>query len=91
MGDIHQPTSQNRTGWFSNQSFGEGMKPWDEICKIVNVTHEQIQQINETAKIVGVSCRQVLEAFRFSDERALIFPVECSAIFWWKIIARRRM
>ena len=26
VGDTHEPTSQSRTGWFSNQSFGEGMK-----------------------------------------------------------------
>ena len=29
VGDTHEPTSQSRTGWFSNQSFGEGMKSWD--------------------------------------------------------------
>ena len=62
VGDTHEPTSQSRIGWFSNQSFGEGMKSWDEICKAVNVTYEQTQQVDETAKIVGVSRWEVLEA-----------------------------
>ena len=26
---------------------------WDEICEAVNVTYEQTQQIDETAKIVA--------------------------------------
>ena len=55
VGDTHKPTSQSRTGWFSNQSFGEGMKSWDEISEAVNVTYEQTQQIDETAKIVDIS------------------------------------
>ena len=55
MGDAHEPTSQSQTGWFSNQSFGEGMKSWDEISEAVNVTYEQTQQIDETAKIVDIS------------------------------------
>ena len=67
------------------------MKSWDEISEAVNVTYEQTQQIDETAKIVGFSCRELLEAFGFSDERALIFNDEYSAIVWWKIIARRGM
>jgi len=73
VGDTHEPTSQSRIGWFSNQSFGEGMKSWDEICNAVNVTHEQTQQVDETAKIIGVSRREVLEALGFSDEWAVIF------------------
>ena len=56
MDDIHQPTSRNRTGWLSNQGFGEGTKSWDEICKAVNVTYEQTQQVDETAKLVGGRC-----------------------------------
>ena len=57
----------------------------------MNVTYEQTQQVDETAKIVGAICKEVLEAFGFSDERALIFRDKCSAIVWWKVIARRRM
>ena len=38
------------------------MKTWDEICEAVNVTYEQTQQVDETAKIVGVSRWEVLEA-----------------------------
>ena len=67
VGDTHEPTSQNRTGWFTNQSFGEGMKSWDEISEAVNVTYEQTKQVDETAKIVGVSRWEVLEALGFSD------------------------
>ena len=55
VGDIHQPTSQSRTSWFTHQSFGEGIKSWDEICKAVNVTQEQTKQVDETTKIVGVN------------------------------------
>ena len=72
VGDTHEPTSQSRTGWFSNQSFGEGMKSWDEISEAVNVTYEQTQQVDETAKIVGVSRWEVLEALGISDEWELI-------------------
>ena len=49
------------------------MKTWDEISEAVNVNYEQTQQIDETAKIVGVSRWEVLEASGFSDERAFIF------------------
>ena len=49
------------------------MKSWDEILKPVNVTYEQTQQVDETAKIVGVSRWEVPEALGFSDEWALIF------------------
>ena len=73
VGDTHKPTSQSRTGWFSNQSFGEGMKSWDEISEAVNVTYEQTQQVDETAKIVDVSRWEVLEALGFSDEWAFVF------------------
>ena len=73
VGDTHEPTSQNRTSWFSNQSFGEGMKSWDEISEAVNLTYEQTKQVDETAKIVGVSRREVLEAIGFSDEWVLTF------------------
>ena len=52
VGDSHQSTSQSRTGWFTNQSFGEGLKSWDEICKAVNISYEQTKQIDEIAKIV---------------------------------------
>ena len=41
---------------------------WDEISEAVNVTYEQTQQVDETAKIVGVSRWEVLEALGFSDE-----------------------
>ena len=44
------------------------MKTWDEISEAVNVTYEQTQQVDETAKIVGVSRWEVLEALGFSDE-----------------------
>ena len=46
VGDTHQPTSQSRTGWFINQSFGEGMKSWDEICKAMIVTNELTQSLS---------------------------------------------
>ena len=48
------------------------MKSWDEICKAVNITYQQTQQVDETAKIVGVSRREVLEALG-SDEWVLTF------------------
>jgi len=44
------------------------MKTWDEISEAVNVSYEQTQQVDETAKIVGVSRWEVLEALGFSDE-----------------------
>jgi hypothetical protein len=47
VGGAHEPTSQSRTGWFSNQSFGEGMKSWDEISEAVNVNYEQTQHLGE--------------------------------------------
>ena len=56
------------------------MKSWDEICKAVNVTYEQTQQIVETAKIVGVSRWEVLEALGFSDEWAFVFADDLN--FW---------
>ena len=43
---------QRQTGWFTNQSFKEGLKTWDEISEAVNVNYEQTQQIDETGKIV---------------------------------------
>ena len=49
------------------------MKTWNEICKAVNVTYEQTKQVDETAKIVGVSRWEVLEALGFSDEWAFVF------------------
>ena len=49
------------------------MKTWDEIFKGVNVTYEKTKQVDETAKIVGVSRWEVLEALGFSDEWASIF------------------
>ena len=48
------------------------MKTWNEISQAVNVTYEQTQQIDETAKIVGVSRREVLEALGISDEWAFV-------------------
>ena len=48
------------------------MKTWDEIPEVVNVTYEQTQQVDETAKIVGVSRWEVLEALGISDEWELI-------------------
>ena len=68
VGDTHEPISQARTRQQSDDAIGEGIKSWDEICKAVNVTYEQTQQVDETAKIVGVSRREVLEALGFSDE-----------------------
>ena len=44
------------------------MKTWDEIFKAVNVTYEQTQQVDEAAKIVGVSRWEALEALGFSEE-----------------------
>ena len=52
------------------------MKTWDEICQAVDVTYQQTQQIDETAKVVGVSRWEVLEALGFSDEWAFIFDDE---------------
>ena len=52
------------------------MKTWDEIPEVVNLTYEQTQQVDETAKIVGVSRWEVLEALGFSDEWAFIFDDE---------------
>ena len=48
------------------------MKTWDEIPEVVNLTYEQTQQVDETAKIVGVSRWEVLEALGISDEWELI-------------------
>ena len=72
MGDVQQPISKARTRQQSDDAIGEGMKSWDEISKAVNVTYEQTQQVDETAKIVGVSRWEVLEALGFSDEWMLI-------------------
>ena len=52
------------------------MKTWDEISEAVNLTYEQTKQVDETAKIVGVSRWEVLEALGFSDEWAFIFDDE---------------
>ena len=73
VGDTHRSNSQSRTAWFSNQSFEEGMKSWNEISKAGNFTCKQTQQIHETAKIVGVIRWEVLATLRFSDEWVLIF------------------
>ena len=76
VGDAQQPISQARTRQQSDDAIGEGMKSWDEICKAVNVTHEQTQQVDETAKIVGVSRWEVLEASRFSEKWAFMLDDE---------------
>ena len=68
VGDAQQPISQARTRQQSDDAIGEGMKPWDVICKAVNITYQQTQQVDETAKIVGVSRWEVLEALGFNDE-----------------------
>ena len=73
MGDAEQPISQARTRQQSDDAIGEGMKSWDEISKAVNITYEQTKQVDETAKIVGVSRWEVLEALGFSDEWAFVF------------------
>ena len=73
VGDAQQLISRARTRQQSDDAIGEGMKSWDEICKAVNVTYEQTKQVDETAKIVGVSRWEVLEALGFSDEWAFIF------------------
>ena len=52
------------------------MKSWNEISKSVNVTYEQTQQVDETAKIVGVSRWEVLEALGFSVKWGLTFDDE---------------
>ena len=49
------------------------MKSCDPISQAVNVTYEQTQQVDETAKIVGVSRWEVLGALGFSDEWAFVF------------------
>ena len=67
--------------WFSNQSFGEGMKSWDEISEAVNVTYEQTKQVDETAKIVGVSRWEVLEALGFSENGHSFLTMEMTE-FW---------
>ena len=76
VSDAQQSLSQTRTRQQSDDAIGEGMKSWDEISKAVNVTYEQTQQVDETAKIVGVSRWEVLEALGYSDEWALIFDDE---------------
>ena len=76
VGDAQQPISKARTRQQSDDAIGEGMKSWDEISKAVNVTYEQTQQVDETAKIVGVSRWEVLEALGFSDEWMLIFDYD---------------
>ena len=68
VGDAQNPIVQARTRQQSDDAIGEDMKSWDTICKAVNVTYEQTQQVDETAKIVGVSRWEVLEALGFSDE-----------------------
>ena len=59
------------------------MKSWDEMCEAVNVTHEQTQQVDETARKVGVSRWEVLEALGFSD-----FTFSASILF--QILSRAR-
>ena len=73
VGDTHEPTSQSRTGWFTNQSFGEDMKSYDETAAEINASYKQTQDVDKTAKEVGVSRWEVLEALGFSDEWAFIF------------------
>ena len=55
VGDTQQPISQARTRQQSDDAIGDGMKSWDEISKPMSVTYEKTKQIDETAKIVGVS------------------------------------
>ena len=76
VGDTHQPTSQSGTDWFSNQSFGEGMKSYDETAAEINASYKQTQDVDKTAKEVGVSRLVVIEALGFSDEWSFIFDDE---------------
>ena len=73
VGDSQEPISRTRTGQQSDDAVREDMKSWDVICKAVNITCQQTQQVDETAKIVGVSRREVLEALGVSDEWVLTF------------------
>ena len=76
MGDSQEPISRTRTRQQSDDAVRENMKSWDVICKAVNITYQQTQQVDETAKIVGVSRWEVLEALGFSDEWMLIFDYD---------------
>ena len=73
VGDSQEPISRTRTRQQSDDAVRENMKSWDVICKAVNITYQQTQQVDETAKIVGVSRREVLEASGVSDEWVLTF------------------
>ena len=73
VGDSQEPISRTRTRQQSDDAVREDMKSWDVICKAVNITCQQTQQVDETAKIVGVSRREVLEALGVSDEWVLTF------------------
>ena len=70
---LKNPSSRTRTRQLLMTLLREDMKSWDVICKAVNITCQQTQQVDETAKIVGVSRREVLEALGFSDEWVLTF------------------
>ena len=76
VGDSQEPISRTRTRQQSDDAVRENMKSWDVICKAVNITYQQTQQVDETAKIVGVSRWEVLEALGFSDEWMLIFDYD---------------
>ena len=73
VGDSQAPISRTRTRQQSDDAVRENLKSWDVICKAVNITYQQTQQVDETAKIVGVSRWEVLEALGFSDEWAFVF------------------
>ena len=76
VGDTQQSISQSGTGWFSNQSFGEGMKSYDELVQEVHSSYEQTQDVSKTAIALKVSRSEVLEALGFSDEWSMIFDDE---------------
>ena len=76
VGDTQQSISQSGIGWFTNQSFGEGMKTYDELVTAVHESYEQTQDVSETAIALRVSRSEVLEALGFSDEWSMIFDDE---------------
>ena len=83
VGDAQQPISKARTRQQSDDAIGEGMKSWDEISEAVNVTYEQTQQVDETAKIVGVSRWEVLATGRWKRQLALSIDQGCSLLQNW--------
>ena len=72
LGDAQQSILQTRTRQQFDDGIEEHMKSWNEGCKAVNVTCKRTQQVDETARIVVVNRRGVLEALGVSDEWAFV-------------------